>query len=277
MVVDFHLHIPMRWVEEGVHPKEAGERLVSFMDEVGIEVAVLLPIAPWVSNDYVYKVVSYNPKRLIGFASVVPNPADIAIKELRRAVQDLGLRGLKLHPPMQGFCIRHPHVIKVLKVAGDLGIPVVIHAMLGDLSTLYFKPPPGEHRLPHPDRVEDYDLIPLLASNTLIVYAHMGGLFGFKRFMDIASSHPNVYLDTSYSILTIAEEIGPQMLAKYIRSLGADKLVFGSDHIIGLIPEELSAKKQIELIHKLPLLNDNEKEAILSRNTLKILSKNHKA
>jgi len=277
MVVDFHLHIPMRWVEEGVHPKEAGERIVSFMDEVGIEVAVLLPIAPWVSNNYVYKVVSYNPERLIGFASVVPNPADIAIKELRRAVQDLGLRGLKLHPPMQGFCIRHPHVIKVLKVAGDLGIPVVIHAMLSDLSTLYFKPPPGEHRLPHPDRVEDYDLIPLLASNTLIVYAHMGGLFGFKRFMDIASSHPNVYLDTSYSILTIAEEIGPQMLAKYIRSLGTDKLAFGSDHIIGLTPEELSAKKQIELIHKLPLLNDNEKEAILSRNALKTLSKDHKA
>jgi len=52
--------------------------------------------------------VSYNPERLIGFASVVPNPADIAIKELRRAVQDLGLRGLKLHPPMQGFRIRHP-------------------------------------------------------------------------------------------------------------------------------------------------------------------------
>ena len=86
MVVDFHLHIPMRWVEEGVHPKEAGERIVSFMDEVGIEVAVLLPIAPWVSNNYVYKVVSYNPEKLIGFASVVPNPADIAIKELSRYI-----------------------------------------------------------------------------------------------------------------------------------------------------------------------------------------------
>ena len=67
------------------------------------------------------------------------------------------------------------------------------------------------------------------------------------------------------------------MLAKYIRSLGTNKLSFGSDHIIGLTPEELSAKKQIELIHKLPLLNNNEKEAILSRNALKTLSKDHKA
>ncbi|MET1159622.1 MAG: amidohydrolase family protein [Thermoprotei archaeon] len=276
MVVDFHLHIPVKWVKEGVHPKEAAEKIVSFIDEAGIKVAVLLPIAPWVSNDYVYKVVSYNPKRLIGFTSVVPNPAEVAIKELRRAVRDLGLRGLKLHPSMQGFCIRHPHVIKVLRAAGELGIPVVIHAMLGDLSTLYFKPPPGEHELPDPNKVEDYDFIALLAPNTVIVYAHMGGLFGFRRFMDIAASHPNVYLDTSYSILTIAEEIGPQMLAKYIKSLGADKLVFGSDHIIGLTPEELSAKKQIELIRNLPLLNNNEKEKILSGNALKILSTNHK-
>ena len=72
---------------------------------MGIKVAALLPIAPWVSNDYMYKIVSYNPKRLIGFTSVVPNPADIAIKELHRVVQDLGPRDLKLHPPMQGFCV----------------------------------------------------------------------------------------------------------------------------------------------------------------------------
>ena len=141
---------------------------------------------------------------------------------------------MKLHPFMQGFCVRHPHVIRVLGAAGDLGVPVVIHAMLGDLSSLYFKPPRGEHVLPAPDREEDYDLIPALAPNTTIVYAHMGGLFGFRRFLRIAASHPNVYLDTSYSIVTISEEVGSQTLARYIKHLGADKLVFGSDHIRSL-------------------------------------------
>jgi hypothetical protein len=68
--------------------------------------------------------------------------------------------------------------------------------MLSDLSKLYLKPPPGEHSLPHPDRVEDHNLIPLPTSNTVIVYTHIDGLPGFKRSMDIASSHPNIYLDT---------------------------------------------------------------------------------
>lgn len=94
--------------------------------------------------------------------------------------------------------------------------------------------------------------------------------------MDIVASRPNVYLDASYSVLTITEEIGPRMLAKYIRSLGADIFIFSNDHIIGLTPEKLSAKKQIELTRNLPLLNNNEKENILSRNALRILSIDHK-
>lgn len=50
----------------GVSPREAAERLIQFMDEAGIDVGVVLPIAPYVSNDYVYKVVSYEPGRLVG-------------------------------------------------------------------------------------------------------------------------------------------------------------------------------------------------------------------
>ncbi len=274
MIVDFHLHIPEEWVNKGVSPRDAAEKLLEFMDETSIDVGVILPIAPYVSNDFVYKLVSYEPRRLIGFASVVPNPADIAVKELRRAVEDLGLKGLKLHPGMQGFCIRHPHVVKVLRAAGELGIPVVIHAIKGDLSTLYFKST-GEHVLPTPDRIEDFDLLPVLAPETKIVYAHMGGLFGFREFMAIAAGHPNVYLDTSYSLITIVDEIGTKRLSVYIKHLGADKFIFGSDHIIGLTPDWLSAKKQIEIIKSLPGLSDKEKELILSGNAVKLLKINN--
>ncbi len=274
VIIDFHLHVPERWVEKEVSSKVVAERFLQFMDESGIDIGVILPIAPYISNDYVYKVVSHEPKRLVGFASVVPNPADVAAKELRRAVEDLGLRGLKLHPGIQGFCIRHPHVIKVLKVAGELEVPVVIHAMKGDLSTLYFKSV-KEHALPTPDKIEDFDLLPVLAPETAIIYAHIGGLFGFREFMAIAAGHPNVYLDTSYSLVTIAEEVGIQRLSVYIKHLGADKLIFGSDYIMGLTPDWLSAKKQVEIIKSLPGLNDREKELILSGNARRLLGMNN--
>jgi len=269
MIIDFHIHIPTNWVQENTSPRSVAEKILTFMDDAGIDMAVILPIAPYISNEYVYKVVSYEPKRLIGFASVLPNPADIAVKELRRATMDLGLKGLKLHPGMQGFCIRHSHVVKVLRVAGELGVPVVIHAMLGDLSTLYFRSV-NEHVF-IVNSVEDYDLLPVLAPETTIIYAHMGGLFGFREFMNIAANHPNVYLDTSYSLVTISEEIGLERLATYIKHLGVDKFVFGSDHIIGFTPEWLSAKKQISIIRNLPKLSDAEKELILSGNARKIL------
>lgn len=207
---------------------------------------------------------------LWGFASVVPNPADVAVRELRRAVEDLGLRGLKLHPGMQGFCVRHPHVVRVVRFAGELGVPVVIHAMRGDLSTLYFKSV-EEHAMPAPDRLDDFDLLPVLAPETTIVYAHMGGLFGFREFMAIAAGHPNVFLDTSYSLVTIVEEIGAERFSVYVKHLGADKLVFGSDDIPGFTPEWLSAKRQIEIIRGLPGLSDGEKELILSRNAERLI------
>ncbi len=100
MIIDFHIHIPMNWVRENTSPRSVAEKILTFMDDSGIDVVVILPIAPYISNEYVYKVVSYEPKRLIGFASVLPNPADIAVEELRRAIVDLGLKGLKLHPGM---------------------------------------------------------------------------------------------------------------------------------------------------------------------------------
>ena len=128
-----------------------------------------------------------------------------------------------------------------------------------------------EHTLPTMNRVEDYDLLPVLAPQTTFIYAHMGGLFGFREFMVVAASHPNVYLDTSYSLVTIIEEIGAERFSVYVRHLGVDKFVFGSDHIIGLTPSWLSAKRQIDVIMNLPGLNEVERELILSGNARKML------
>ncbi len=51
MVVDFHLHIPEKWVREDVPPRVVAERLISFMNNSGIDIGIILPIALYVSND----------------------------------------------------------------------------------------------------------------------------------------------------------------------------------------------------------------------------------
>jgi len=50
-----------------------------------------------------------------------------------------------------------------------------------------------------------------------------------------------------------------------VRHLGADRLVFGSDEVIGLTPEWLSARRQIEIVRGLQGLSGEEKEMILSK------------
>ncbi len=46
-------------LEQGISPKAAMERLISFMDDWGVDVGALLPITPYISNEYVYRVVAY--------------------------------------------------------------------------------------------------------------------------------------------------------------------------------------------------------------------------
>ena len=58
---------------------------------------------PPVTNDFVAGCARAHPEAFVGFASVDPLKGDAAVVELERAVRELGLRGLKLHPTAQGF------------------------------------------------------------------------------------------------------------------------------------------------------------------------------
>ncbi len=88
-----------------------------------------------VSNDKIAGWTTRAPhsSRLIGFGRVDPKESlsgapDRPIKEIQRAVRVLGLRGLKLHPLAQLFIdeIESDYMRKIMKCAGNLGIPVII-------------------------------------------------------------------------------------------------------------------------------------------------------
>ena len=86
-----------------------------------------------VSNDKIAGWTTRAPHstRLIGFARVDPTDESrekgLAVKELERSVQELGLRGLKLHPLAQLFVDSIEGVMTkdIVKRAGELGIPVI--------------------------------------------------------------------------------------------------------------------------------------------------------
>jgi len=82
---------------------------------------------PPVTNDFVAGCAHTHPDAFVGFASVDPLKGPAAVAELERAVHDLGLRGLKLHPTAQGFRPDDRAVYPIYETADALGIPVTVH------------------------------------------------------------------------------------------------------------------------------------------------------
>ena len=78
------------------------ENHLQFMDEAGIDVAVLsrngeLSVEKsrmW--NDACAMIIQKHPKRFVGFASISPLGGKPALEELERAVKELGLKGVHI-------------------------------------------------------------------------------------------------------------------------------------------------------------------------------------
>ncbi|MGH9765753.1 MAG: amidohydrolase family protein, partial [Blastocatellia bacterium] len=83
--------------------------------------------ARYVGNDYVAGVVKKYPEQFIGFASVDPWKGAIAVHEMQRAVEDLGLRGLKLHPVTQAFFPNDERFYSLWEKCSELEVPVLFH------------------------------------------------------------------------------------------------------------------------------------------------------
>ena len=193
------------------------DNLLHQMDEAGVEQSVLFAmIGPilYASNDFVAGICQQYPGRFIGFASVdVHNPEAPAI--LEEAVVRLGLRGLKLHPPLQNFFPNDKALWPLYQKAMDLGIPVVFHVgstPFGNLVKL---------SQAYPVLLDDVaNEFPGLS----IILTHLGTLWYNESFM-VTEKHRNVFIDTAAYPYEIRELLNENL----IRRVGADKFIFGTD------------------------------------------------
>ena len=161
------------------------------LDLAGIEKAVVLPMdasaaagaVVW-TNEQVAELCGMSA-RFIGFASVDPHRED-APERLTCAVQTLGLRGLKLNPPMQRFFPDDALAYPLYETARDLGLPILFHAGMS-------WEPGSRLQYGHPLRFESVAAdFPKLR----IVLAHLAWPWVVEA-VALALKYPNVYLDTS--------------------------------------------------------------------------------
>ncbi len=179
------------------------EAMLETMDAGGVDRAVVCSLGQMVDNDYICEVVSKYPDRLIGFGQV--NPRSPGAAETVLDCGRRGLRGLKLHPQMQGYHFAdHGLLDPIFRACAAAGLVVLVNAL--------------DDSFCHPFAIEeiakDFPDVPVLI-------AHMGTVWNVMEAQIVAERRDNVYLETSTASLL-------EVRMAY-RRLGARKLVLGTD------------------------------------------------
>jgi uncharacterized protein len=238
---DVHLHIQPHGEFTGESRKfvEAGrgdldlyrrieaspEELLRFLDREGIERACLINyVAPDTIgltegvNAWVSRYCRGHADRLLPVGSVHPRLSRDARGETLRAVGELGIRMLKLHPPHQLFSPNdyltgNRALADIYTAAQETGTPVMFHT-----GTSIF--PPARNRFADPMPIDD---VAVDFPGLKIVLAHSGRPLHCDTAFFLARRHPNVYLEIS--------GIPPSSLLGYLPRLGevAGKTLWGTD------------------------------------------------
>jgi len=145
-------------------------RLLQDMNENKIDKAFVCAVDGVVTNEYLSKVVREHSSRIVGFAWI-DNPLDKtkSVDALERAVNELGLRGLKLHPGFQDFSPADKRIFPLIRKAAELKIPIFIHMAPFPLGTF------NNHKPEHIDTLKKN------VPDATIIVGHMA----WQRFMDL--------------------------------------------------------------------------------------------
>ncbi|MFQ5879634.1 MAG: amidohydrolase family protein [Dehalococcoidia bacterium] len=195
------------------------EDLIAEMDGAGIELAVLRawasPEAWIIANDEIAALVQRFPGRFVGLATVDPRQPVEAVQELRRAVKELGLRGLHMLPWMWNLPPNDRHYYPLYVACIELGIPFCLQ--VGHTGPL--RPSEPGRPIPYLDEV----------AVTFPELTIVGGHIGYPwtdEMIALAWKYPNVYIDTSAHL----PRHYPVSLRVFMNSYGQDKVLFASNY-----------------------------------------------
>ena len=242
-MIDFHVHQPARAAYDAA-------AYLGAMDELGVDVSVVFTYEGLLrpsraANDSLAAWVAGAGERMVAFATVDPRDP-CAADEVERCVRKLGMRGVKLHPWLQGFSAHEPGLGAVCEAAGALGVPVLFHDGTPPFSTPLQLASLARR---HP--------------GTAIVLGH-GGLHDlWREAIQAVMTTPNVHLcmcgTPGYALRAI------------VARCPLERLLFGTD--AGLRPEPLHryAVLRVRQLSELGL-DDRQREAILVTNPRRLLA-----
>ncbi len=211
-----------RWTGQEVMTEELPiEATIASMDAGGVEFGLLsawrAPYMPsLISNEEVAGWVEAHPGRFAGIAAVDLNKPMEAVRELRRCVDDLGFKALRVVPWLWEAPPTDRRYYPLFAACVDLGIPFC--TQVGHTGPL--RPSETGRPIPYIDQVA------LDFPELVIVGGHVGYPWT-EEMVAVCRKHPNVHIDTS---AYTSKRLPPELVRYMKTGSGRKKVLFGTNY-----------------------------------------------
>ncbi|SEM65096.1 hypothetical protein SAMN05444354_12086 [Stigmatella aurantiaca] len=202
---DVHVHLfpgmlarfIWKWFEENSWPirhKPSPEETFGLLERYGIERMVGLcythqPGVAGMLNEFMAELVAAHPGRLVGFGTVLPGEEGFEA-ELRRALGELQLSGIKIHCHVQKIAPDDDRMLPVFDTLAETGKILQIHCG------------PVSQSKAHKSEIDELCAVPRFlramrrTPNLKVIVPHIG-YDEVQLYLDMLDEFPNLYLDTA--------------------------------------------------------------------------------
>jgi len=203
------------------------EQMLEMMDRAGIERSFLiatktgrlgLPGSWHLPYETVAAAVKRYPDRFSGLAGLDPTEGMHGVRELERAVRELGFIGAHMYPHWFELAPDHARWYPFYAKCVELDVPVQMQVG----QSLIYTP---EQRLRSVGRPIALDAVACDFPELRLVGIHVG-IPWTDEMIAMAWKHPNIYIGSDAH----SPKYWPPAFTHYINSFGQDKVLFGTDY-----------------------------------------------
>lgn len=235
-------------------------------------------------NDDMAKIQQDHPKRFIGFGTLPMQSPTLAVKELERCVNDLGLKGVEIGSNINNINLSDSRFDEFFAAAEELDTAIMIHPwnMMGKskmekywLPWLVGMPAETSRAIASMIFGGVYDRYP----NLRTFFCHAGGSFpitygriqhGYDCRPDLCAldveQAPNNYIG-NFWIDSITHDA--KVLKFIIDVMGEDKILYGTDY-----PFPLGDLEHGKMLEEMPDISQETKDKLLFKNAVDFLKIN---
>ena len=177
-------------------------------------------------NSFIAQNVAAGGGRFTGLGTMHPDSEDMEGDV--QQILELGLKGVKLHPDVQGFPIDDERGRHICELCEKHHLPLLIHC--------------GDYRY---DFSNVNRLKPILSDykDLQVIGAHFAGWSLWENAAEALHGFDNLVVDSSSTF----HWVEPSLVKRFIRTYGSEKVMFGSDFPMWNVKDELDSMLSLKL------------------------------